>query len=49
MKFDPQPCSARINQPKRLHLVQALQAAPRAISGRHVDERQTDAGDDLQR
>src|SRR4029077_13961606 len=31
-----------------LDLVEVLQAVPRAIGGRHINERQTNAGDDLQ-
>ena len=48
MKFEPQPCSARMNQPKVCWWFRYLQTAPRLIGGRHIDEREADAGDELQ-
>ena len=47
MKFEPQPCRARINQPSGDLVIENLQAVPRFSSGRHIGESQENAGDQL--
>ena len=47
MKFDPQPCMARRNQPSGKLLVQHLQAVPCFARGGNIDDRQQDAGRNL--
>ena len=47
MKFEPQPCIARRNQPSGSCMVQHLQAVPGLARRGNIDDGQQDAGDDL--
>src|ERR1700677_5153860 len=47
MKFEPQPCRARMNQPSCDLVIEDLQAIPCFFRGRHAKESEENASDEL--
>ncbi len=47
-KFEPQPCTARMNQPEIDIVIERLQTAPRLRCRGNIDKGQQNSGDELQ-
>ena len=48
MKFEPQPCRARMNHPRAIVVIESLQTVPRLARGGYVDQRQKNSCNNLQ-